>query len=355
MDFSKFNQLLDEFSRIPRLPQAEQTFMEIAGYPHYENVVRNILAFFLNPENAHGLKAVVLESLLGASGKTASDADLDDVKVSCEEGTGSGRLDLLVEAASLVVGVEIKIFAEVHNDLQDYARFVTNKAGGGKEPVLLLLTLRSPNGALNLAGFRPVTYVEFINQILIRIGPLMPAANTCYVSYLMDLIRTFRNLSRRPEMDPSAREFLERNADGLAALQGWLDGCEGEMGRSLTGLINLVHVNRHPDLYDVVGPCSYGREWTGRLALCQYYDVKVPGQSNLAGDVYITPRGWRIVAFRRDGADITNLLEAGGIASTLDEWYANRRLCFTFEHGADPGEIATKLQSVIDVLQHRPD
>src|SRR5438876_10656470 len=120
MEFSKFNRLLDEFSRIPRLPQTEQTFMEIARCPHYENVVSNVLAFFLNPENGHGLKAVVLESLLAAAaGKSLSEADLDAVNVTREVGTEFGRLDLLVETASLVVGVENKIFADVYNDLGD--------------------------------------------------------------------------------------------------------------------------------------------------------------------------------------------------------------------------------------------
>ena len=41
-----------------------KTFFDVAGYPHYENVISNILAFFFNTREEHGLKDLWLKSLL---------------------------------------------------------------------------------------------------------------------------------------------------------------------------------------------------------------------------------------------------------------------------------------------------
>jgi len=41
---SKF---IEEFSSLPRKSGRSSTVLEIAGYPHFENVCSNILAFFM--------------------------------------------------------------------------------------------------------------------------------------------------------------------------------------------------------------------------------------------------------------------------------------------------------------------
>ena len=99
MDFDEISRLLDEFGRLPQAPRIEPTILEIAGYPHYENVASNILAFFLDPNSGHGFEVAVLGSLLAASGTEVLDSDLDDVCVDREAPTESGRIDLLVETS----------------------------------------------------------------------------------------------------------------------------------------------------------------------------------------------------------------------------------------------------------------
>ena len=53
--------------------------MEIGGYPHYENVCSNFLAFFFNPERPHGLGSLFLDALVGSVG------------IESVEGEGLGR------------------------------------------------------------------------------------------------------------------------------------------------------------------------------------------------------------------------------------------------------------------------
>ena len=58
----QFVSLLDEFRKLPPGITRSPTFMEVAGYPHYENVCSNILAFFLDPKNQGSPRKVVMIS-----------------------------------------------------------------------------------------------------------------------------------------------------------------------------------------------------------------------------------------------------------------------------------------------------
>ena len=351
MNGEDLGRLIEEFGKTPRIPTPEQTFMEIAGYPHYENVASNILAFFLYPGNNHGIHTTVLESLLSSVGMAASDS-MEISDVTREAGTASGkRLDLLVRTESLVAGIENKIFAEVYNDLDDYANFVHQETEAGRQSACILLCLRKPGGDQDLHGFQPVTYERFFDELLNRLGPILPAANPRYVGYLLDFIRTIQNLVRRPGVSDNIREFITKNSEKLAALEAEMQRFRQEMSDKVFELSNLVDVSCAPNLYDVIPARTYGGEWAGRLALCRYYDVKVPNQRPVAVDVYITPAGWRIVAFRRPDGTIGDLLVAKGLSSTPDDWYPNRRLCFSFPYDADLIEVKDKLQGLINALR----
>lgn len=66
-------ELLVHFRRLPDRIERPPTFMEIAGYPHYENACSNILAFFMDPGESHRLENLVLNALANAA--TTADAD----------------------------------------------------------------------------------------------------------------------------------------------------------------------------------------------------------------------------------------------------------------------------------------
>jgi len=52
--YNDFLGLIQEFESLPHISKSENIF-NITGYPHYENVCSNILSFYLNPNNEHGL------------------------------------------------------------------------------------------------------------------------------------------------------------------------------------------------------------------------------------------------------------------------------------------------------------
>jgi hypothetical protein len=118
--------LLDEFNRLPGRISRPQTFMEIGGYPHYEHVCSNFLAFFFDPEGPHGLGSLFLEALVDSVGIEGADGDLGtNVSVEREVFTETGnRIDLLIRSDSHAVLIENKIFAAVANPFEDYAAYL---------------------------------------------------------------------------------------------------------------------------------------------------------------------------------------------------------------------------------------
>ena len=125
---------------------------------------------------------------------------------------------------------------------------------------------------------------------------------------------------------PSAiREFVRDNSERLAALQKHLESLRREIDLKLDDVSRRIKVSDQPPLYPVIGPRPFNEEWPGRFTRIRYWELNVPGESNPAVNLRLCPKGWQVVAFRRDESDITSLLAAGGI---------NRRL---FNHRCSRG------------------
>ena len=62
---------LRRVKELPNRVARPQTFMEIGGYPHYENVCSNFLAFFVDPEGPHGLGRHLVAGAEGGLGATS--------------------------------------------------------------------------------------------------------------------------------------------------------------------------------------------------------------------------------------------------------------------------------------------
>jgi hypothetical protein len=173
--------LLDEFRRLPGRISRPQTFMEIGGYPHYENVCSNFLAFYFDPECPHGLGSLFLDALGGSVGSEGVEGGLGgNVSVEREVVTESGnRIDLLIKSDSHAVLIENKIFAAVSNPFEDYAaylRSLKNESGDAfpdENKIKILLTLY-PSREGSEWGFVNVTHADFAGAVRPRLGTMSP-------------------------------------------------------------------------------------------------------------------------------------------------------------------------------------
>lgn len=90
------------------------TFLDVAGFPHYENVISNIYAYYFDSKNTHGLDDLFLKSLIAVIRKK-SDSLIDDDpfaqrlqylddwgewSVRREESVDRKRIDIVIEETS---------------------------------------------------------------------------------------------------------------------------------------------------------------------------------------------------------------------------------------------------------------
>lgn len=166
-----FADLVTKFRALPDV-SPRPTFMDVAGYPHYENVCSNILAFYLNPTEAHGLGNLVLRSLLRTLGHP--DVSLGQTTVERERMTfNGGRLDLLIDTEIVTIGIEHKVYATVYNDLDDYAKTVDGYAASisaNKKTLKVVLSLTPAYETQRHQGWHNVTHTNLWREVRALMG-----------------------------------------------------------------------------------------------------------------------------------------------------------------------------------------
>lgn len=286
IDIDEANKLLIEFATIPQ-KEYRRTFMEIAGYPHYENVCSNILAFFLNPQNEHKLTNLVLRSLLECIHSLHFDDDFDNITISREYPTDNkGRIDLFIETNTMVIAIENKIFHPPYNDFNDYW-LTTQKAAQGRMPVCIVLALDKLN--MEEPHFVSITYADFIKRIQHNLGYYSLAADIEYKIMLTGFLNTILRL-RGTIMDKKLFDFYLNNIGTITKFQEGYNQALQELKKKLETIKEILE----PELPKNINIESW---WYGGEVLV--YDFDYPGQ-RLGIDIKITLlHGWDVTFFGR--------------------------------------------------------
>ncbi|GHT23978.1 hypothetical protein AGMMS4957_16300 [Bacteroidia bacterium] len=221
MDVKEFEKLLKVYEHIPKTKR-RRTFMEFSGYSHYENVCSNILQFFLDSENEHGLGNLVFNALLRCIPGYENDSERGVIEVNREESTDDGgRLDLLIHSDRYVVGIENKIRAGLYNDLKKY-RETVEKAAREKEQTALCVVL-SLNAVTDLKikenRFVNVTYKQLFEKIRSAIGEHITSGDAVYINHLAEFMKTINNLKLQTmEENKKLWAFFKDNKDAVSEL-----------------------------------------------------------------------------------------------------------------------------------------
>jgi hypothetical protein len=110
MNINILEKLLDDFKKVPLIEPEKQTFLEISGFPHYENVISNILCFFFDTEETHRFNDFLLKSLLECYDSEIVLDNLTTNFVQKEVVTQKQkRIDILIETDEIIVAIENKI------------------------------------------------------------------------------------------------------------------------------------------------------------------------------------------------------------------------------------------------------
>jgi len=311
MELDRYQKMLAELKTLSPVNVIEETFLEISGYPYLENVASNILEFFFDSEEAHGLGSVFLEALLSAAQFQYTNVSLENPVVEREAVTSlQYRLDLVIKTSSLVIGIENKLFSNITNDLAHYHKFLNGIARKiekdnfeSVQVVPILLTLFPVSKSQLLSGFIPVTYKQFFNALMPKLGNSILNANAKYTPLLLDFIQTINHLQEGPKMenDPFHHWIKTNQKDAESLMQKVKEYRRKLKNRiktlnSFVGLQKYVenNINIHQWFWD---PPS------GEILRALVFDIKIHNKINLNFDIRLNPREWSILLCSRDESD----------------------------------------------------
>lgn len=176
-DYHAFNELLVAYknkeSSFKGKPKERITFFDVTGYPHYENVVSNILKFLFDDKNEHCFGDLWLKSLIDAynqkNDKMVRYSSLNVIDIKREYSNGSEkRIDLLIDARPLIVVIENKIHAPVYNPFEIYSdmakNYIENQQICNTTIIKIVLSLAKEKLDKN-NGFINITYNELFAHV----------------------------------------------------------------------------------------------------------------------------------------------------------------------------------------------
>lgn len=342
----QFKALLDEFKKLPRTPQRDPTTLELSGYPHLENVYSNILAFFLDPRREHGFGSLFLESLLSVAEykeEKIAIRDGKEVEINREEITGTRkRIDLVISTDTLIVGIENKIYHELHNDLDDYGQHLAEKA---KERRIckILLGLNLLNDDQELSGFKSITYQEYFAEVLRRIGPAIMGSKDRYLRFALEVIETVKHLTEVSAMDKAMIDFFKEKQEEVEAIVQEVDNLKKDMEKRITAL---------RDILDISGqrPIVYKRSREGYLLNYSLYcSITIEDDFVLVINTYISPEGWN-VEIEGDLQRIKNWLDTQKVGYKI--WPEHNafglNLPSRLPYDASPEEVAAQVKPLLE-------
>lgn len=316
--------------------------MEISGYPHYENVCSNILAFFFDPKKPHGLGTLFLDAIARVGSiKDRVGAVRGEIKVEREVQTGAGNfIDIILRSDSHAILIENKIYARIANPLADYATCLDEY--GRKYNYKFLLTL-SP--VRNTDSFGNITYAQFVKEIRGLLGCYVAGADTHYLMFMLDFLNTLDYLHGGKVMNPELVKFLKNHSQDVARFLKDINAFKEELRGKVKGLAGLISVDSNSN----VSQWKY-REKNGLFDVL-VHDITLLQGFVIAIDTVVSFDGWRIEVFPRKKIHDQKTQD---LLQTLDlqakEQKGRYMLPRRFAYTTDLGKIAQDVQDVVDKI-----
>ncbi len=212
----KYKQLLVELEQLPS-ERSSRTIMQVAGYPHYENVCSNILSFYFDPEEEHGLGDLLLQSLGKLAGVKDGAISSNCMEINRERSTDEGnRIDLVINTETHTIAIENKIYHWLANDFADYSKSIDKLVKENDNQALKFVLGLHPVASEEIPDFQSITYDQLWEELENNLGPHLHQADPKWLQYLLDFIKTTKQLAQPSSMDfTPEEEFYRSNIDSI--------------------------------------------------------------------------------------------------------------------------------------------
>jgi hypothetical protein len=295
MEIHELGQFLDSYTIIEK-DNYEANMFQIAGFPHYENVFSNVLAYFLKNNT-------VVKSLLDCSG-AAYDITADEtIEVNREEYTTEGkRIDIVVKTGGLIIGIENKINTGVNNPAETYRGYLAKLAEDENKELICIILSKNKiyrNKIAGIEGFCSITHKDLGGSIRKHYPELIKQLGHRYFFLLHEFVENIDHLQGAHTMDS---EFIR--LAGTGGNDAKIDniirrGLEtrdefirtaGKIIGEFSGCRCFAKKYVYKDIPDI--------GYMGATAALQDYFLP-EGNYNCTIDVYISVKGFRIDLFER--------------------------------------------------------
>lgn len=186
--------------KIPDTYTKPLTFLDISRQPHFENVISNYYAFFLNDQEQHNYHRLFIDSLIELIQEKSSKTfqDFNNYTSETEYSThNNGRIDLLIKNDSHSIIIENKINHHIKdNDLQDY--WLSGKENRKKSDCIgIILSLKEVEYKWKEGSeyFINLTHLELIDRIEKNKSNYSFDIPIKFQVFLDDFIQNIKNLS----------------------------------------------------------------------------------------------------------------------------------------------------------------
>lgn len=349
MNLEPFSKILAEYKSISSSEPFEPTFMDLSRYPHYENVCSNILAFYFDRNETHGMDNMLLLALCKSYDDSFKEHHFESVNVQREVFTSEGKkIDIVIEDNNYILAIENKIFQDVYNDLEDYSNYVDTNAKGREKIKILLSLYKSEAHKLSAFGFKNILYAELFGKLEEIIGRYILNANNKYLIYLFDFIKTIQRLEKGTVMNKEFIRFLSDNENEINRLLVETSNVRKELRRKLKELSELINIEKYKNVR-----LEYYKELFGELYDELFYDIKISDNLTIYIDVILSPSGWyfEINPKKNSQSKFEDFIRNKNI-QLIDSYEKGRkRISETYEYDESLEVIARTLQNVIDLIE----
>lgn len=195
-------------------PEKEKTFFDIGLRGHYENPTTELLAFYLNPNNCHGLGQAFLNGLL-----KAANIDIEEFgnfeSIEREHSLDGGRIDLLLTGEMGAIVIECKVFAHQNNPFKAYKEYIERSFSNKKHKHFIVLSI---DGSCQDNGWSGLSYAEFINATKPYLGEtLIKNQLNKWAVLALELITHLERL-KEDLMNQETFKFVQENLQDIRKL-----------------------------------------------------------------------------------------------------------------------------------------
>lgn len=191
----------------------EPSLLDALQRPYDENLVSNLLAFFSDTRQPHGLGNLMARAFLRSCG-IGEQTIPSNVTVTREYYTeGGNRLDLVLDTdANCVIGIENKIGAELYNPLDDYLNTLVKHFKGKQVYCIVLAPDAKDTSAY--PKWTPVTYRQLWEHVRDMLGHYLTPDNLKWLPTFISLVdHTERMNNNQIEFSPMEKYLLDNREE----------------------------------------------------------------------------------------------------------------------------------------------